>query len=104
MFADLVPPSPAIPFDPHKALRAVFDRHLPRIYWNAEGSSGFYRRDRFQFSVILPSDALPMISLAIDDRFETERVLRAIETDRPDWYTAWEGNRWLRDVPPSTGL
>lgn len=98
MLQELVGPSPAIPFGPHETLRAVFDRHLPGLRWNAEGDAGFFRRGRFQFQVRLPGRDSAAISLAIDEWGETERVLRAIEAERPDWHCTWHEGRWLRDT------
>ncbi|SMX48645.1 hypothetical protein [Maliponia aquimaris] len=95
----LVERNPAVPFGPPAELRAVFDRHVPRLYWNAEGTGGFARQDKFQFHVLLASGIDLSISLAIDEWQRTAEVLRAIEAEQPDWHVTWTDGRWLRDVP-----
>ncbi|WP_420325641.1 hypothetical protein [Mameliella sp.] len=103
LIAALAGPCPAIPFGPQADLRAVFDRHLPGLRWNDSGDAGFYRRDRFRIQLRLPGPDSRAISLAIDEWGATERLLRAIEAENPDWYCTWYGGTWLRDAPAPRG-
>ncbi|MGP6085681.1 hypothetical protein [Antarctobacter jejuensis] len=99
---DLLPPNPACAFDGAEDIRTVFDRHLPGIQWNERGN-GFFRRGGFQIQILMPSRDQPYISLSIDDYGAAAQVLRAVESDRPDWYTEWFDGKWLRDTPVPEG-
>ncbi|SNS68265.1 hypothetical protein [Antarctobacter heliothermus] len=94
----LVPENPSLPFGPTDEIRAVFDRHVPDIRWNARGT-GFARRGKFQMQVVMPSGDSGFISLGLDDYSTAAALLRLIEAERPDWYTSWFDGKWLRDTP-----
>ncbi|WP_323769924.1 hypothetical protein [Antarctobacter sp.] len=94
----LVPENPSLPFGPVAETRAVFERHVPGIRWNDRGN-GFARQGGFQMHVLMPSRDHGYISLALDDYGTAARYLRAIEAERPDWYTSWFDGQWLRQTP-----
>lgn len=95
---ELFPPNPAIPFNCPEEIRTVFSRHQPRMRWEERGN-GRYIGKRGEISVILPARDHCYVSLALDATDEILRLLKAVEADRPDWYTAWDEYTWLRDVP-----